>query len=125
MITYTISVHPTAHPQNHSGGLPTQKPHGNDGGTPTKLPPVKTATPQTPTTTIPRVTTINPCNQTWSTWINRDTDRDGTETESMTDAEKTAFCIGGRVSRIECQTTSGIESYSSGEVIVPLFNCEG
>ena len=53
----------------------------------------------------------------WSKWINRDKPSIGDgDHESLTPAEMSVFCAGGRISRIECVTESGIPDYSSGEI---------
>jgi hypothetical protein len=62
------------------------------GGTPTAQPPIKPG--QTPTQSL--------CVE--------------KEVEFMNATEKAAFCNGGKISSIECVTTDGIESYSTGEV---------
>jgi len=127
-----VTVNPTAHPKNQTGGLPTLKPHGNDGGTPTAFPPGYTG--ETPTAFPPGYTGITPtafppgytgiiptaqpplCVSNWTSWVNRDNVADGKEVEFMNKTELDAFCIGGKISAIECMTTDGISSYSSGEV---------
>jgi hypothetical protein len=99
---------PTAQPGLVSGGqTPTAQPSGMSGGTPTAQPPIKPG--QTPIQSL--------CVDGWSSWINRDTPpSDGKEVEFMNSTEKAAFCNGGKISSIECVTTDGIESYSTGEV---------
>ena len=42
--------------------------------------------------------------------------------EAMTTTELAAFCIGGKVTSIECVTESGIASYSSGEKLTCDLN---
>ena len=54
----------------------------------------------------------------WTKWFNRDTPSTGDgDHESMTPTEMAMFCAGGRISRIECATVSGIPDYSSGEIV--------
>ena len=57
----------------------------------------------------------------WSPWINRDTPPSGgREVEGWNATEKAAFCIGGKITSINCETLNGIPHYSSGEVLLYL-----
>ena len=101
---------PTAFPPGYTGETPTAQPHGHTGGEPTPFPPGYTG----PTPAITSCTKSH-----WSAWINRDNPSIGNgDYESFTNTEKAAFCIGGIVNRIECITSDGIASYSSGEQIM-------
>ncbi|KAH3845741.1 hypothetical protein DPMN_088024 [Dreissena polymorpha] len=55
------------------------------------------------------------CSDQWSIWYNRDNTNDGKEMEFMTEAEKRLFCPYGTLTAIECLTTNGTQSYSTGE----------
>ncbi|PVD30853.1 hypothetical protein C0Q70_10128 [Pomacea canaliculata] len=82
---------------------------------------IETPTTQ-PVTQTPAVTqpTGSTCISGWSAWINRDkpTTGDG-DMEKLTDSELVQFCgVGGKITEIDCQTASGIEYFSSGEVLV-------
>ncbi|WAR09835.1 CRAM-like protein [Mya arenaria] len=101
---------PTVTPPEHTGGSPTSKPGGNDGGTPTGHPPGMS-------TNLPTAHPPSKCVEKWSQWINRDKQPDGREHEYMNSTEKNSFCVGGRVSGIECKTIDNIASYSSGEIL--------
>ena len=58
----------------------------------------------------------------WSPWINRDTPpSNGREVEGWNSTEKAAFCIGGKITSINCETLNGIPHYSSGEVHLYLL----
>ena len=109
---------PTAHPPGgYTGGEPTAFPPGYTGITPTAFPPGYTGI--TPTAQPPL------CVSNWTSWVNRDNVADGKEVEFMNKTELDAFCIGGKISAIECMTTDGISSYSSGEVIhVKIIICD-
>jgi hypothetical protein len=109
---YQSGQSPSAHPGLLPGQTPTAQPSGMSGGTPTAQPPIKPG--QSPAQSL--------CVDGWSSWINRDTPpSDGKEVEFMNSTEKAAFCNGGKISSIECVTTDGIESYSTGEVYTILF----
>ncbi|WAR14240.1 HMCT-like protein [Mya arenaria] len=109
-----VSGEPTALPPSASGGVPTVTRKGSYAGTST-IPGVS-GHPSIGRTVIP---TVNRCTQShWSSWINRDNPNiGGGDYESLTDKEKADFCIGGTIKSIECVTTDGIASYSSGEII--------
>ncbi|XP_076461744.1 uncharacterized protein LOC143294198 [Babylonia areolata] len=81
--------------------------------------PASSATP-TPTTVVvaPSSATVPACHSSWSAWINRDSpDAGDGDHEQMTASELAAFCPGGSISKINCQTVDGIEYYSSGEIL--------
>ena len=64
-----------------------------------------------------------PCVTRWSRWFNRDNPFTGDgDHEAMTPTEMSIFCAGGRLSRIECETESGIQHYSSGEIVSCSIN---
>ncbi|WAQ93441.1 EDIL3-like protein [Mya arenaria] len=115
-----ISGEPTALPPKSSGGVPTLTPKESNTGTPTMHPTGVSGEPtahlSTGRTGIP---SVNRCTQShWSSWINRDNPNIGVgDYESMTDKEKADFCIGGNIKSIECVTTDGVASYSSGEIM--------
>ncbi|WAR09825.1 MFGM-like protein [Mya arenaria] len=115
-----ISGEPTALPPKSSGGVPTLTPKESNTGTstmhPTGVSGEPTAHLSTGRTGIP---SVNRCTQShWSSWINRDNPNIGVgDYESMTDKEKADFCIGGNIKSIECVTTDGVASYSSGEIM--------
>jgi len=123
-------VTPTANPPSGGTGQPTAHPPGGyTGGEPTAFPPGYTGI--TPTAFPPGYTGITPtaqpplCVSNWTSWVNRDNVADGKEVEFMNKTELDAFCIGGKISAIECMTTDGISSYSSGEVIhVKIIICD-
>ncbi|WAQ93432.1 EDIL3-like protein [Mya arenaria] len=68
-------------------------------------------------TNLPTAHPPSKCVEKWSQWINRDKQPDGREREYMNSTEKNSFCVGGRVSGIECKTIDNIASYSSGEIL--------
>ncbi|XP_052248669.1 mucin-5AC-like isoform X9 [Dreissena polymorpha] len=89
----------TVSPAIGSGATPTGSPLNAGGNSPTAVPPGYNCTDQ------------------WSIWYNRDNTNDGKEMEFMTEAEKRLFCPYGTLTAIECVTTSGIQSYSTGEIL--------
>ncbi|KAK3108253.1 hypothetical protein FSP39_004202 [Pinctada imbricata] len=57
------------------------------------------------------------CKTRWSDWINKDNPTsDDKEHEFWTDAEKSQFCPGGKINKINCTTIDGTPSYSTGEI---------
>ena len=89
---------PTAQPQPGGTGNPLTKPNGNDQ--------YKTTT-NAPT----------PCQDRWTDWINKDSPTVGDgDREMLSPAELKAFCGNGKIKTIECVTTTGIASYSTGEI---------
>ena len=57
------------------------------------------------------------CVDRWSNWINKDTPSTGDgDREMLTPSELQQFCGNGKISTIECETTTGIASYSTGEI---------
>ncbi|XP_053374175.1 mucin-5AC-like [Mercenaria mercenaria] len=100
---------------NHPPTLQTTKkpPYGDQHATQTLPQYLSTKTHQSTTMLVPVM-----CKEGWSTWINRDSPNNGTgDIERMTQREMSNFCSGGRMSEIECITSSGIPSYSTGEII--------
>ena len=89
---------PTAQPQPGSTDSPLTKPHGNDQ--------FKTTTAAPPL-----------CKDRWSDWINKDSPTTGDgDHEMLSPAELKAFCGDGKIKTIECVTTTGVASYSTGEI---------
>ena len=65
------------------------------------------------------IVSASACVTGWGYWIDRDTPHsDDKEVEGWNSTEKAAFCIGGKITSIECETFFGIPHYSSGEVKV-------
>ena len=88
---------PTAQPQPGGTGNPLTKPNGNDQYKTTKAPSL--------------------CKDRWTDWINKDSPTTGDgDHEMLSPAELKAFCHDGKIKTIECVTTSGIASYSTGEI---------
>ncbi|KAH3698670.1 hypothetical protein DPMN_086216 [Dreissena polymorpha] len=59
------------------------------------------------------------CNPKWLPWINEmlpTTDVNDVEHEFMTVAKQRELCPSGKLTRIECVTTSGIQHYSTGSI---------
>ena len=57
------------------------------------------------------------CVERWSNWINKDTPSTGDgDREMLTPSELKQFCGSGKIKAIECETTTGIASYSTGEI---------
>ena len=57
------------------------------------------------------------CQDKWSDWINKDSPTVGDgDREMLSPAELKAFCGNGKIKTIECVTTTGIASYSTGEI---------
>ncbi|KAL4222951.1 Mucin-5B [Mactra antiquata] len=112
------SATPTASPKVGTTATPTASPNINRNSTltPTVATEVSTQTSIITGSTVIIQTGSN-CNNTWSEWINRDNSVDGHETESMSPEEKSQFCPGGKIIAIECATTSGIPSDSTGEIM--------
>ncbi|KAL8604894.1 hypothetical protein ACOMHN_028522 [Nucella lapillus] len=118
---------PTAYPPEHTGETPTAYPPGHTGETPTAYPPEHTG--ETPTAYPPWYTGEtptahpNPCVNRWSQWLNQDSPDSGDgDVEQLTAQQKQQLCPGGQLVEIDCQTTSGIEYYSSGEVVTCDLN---
>ena len=84
--------------------------------TPTSQPGV---TPYAHSVSPPPSTVITTCSKSfWTPWINKDIPSTGDgDRELLTDSEKAALCVGGKVSDIQCYTVDGTPSYSSGEVV--------
>ncbi|KAL3831915.1 hypothetical protein ACJMK2_023609 [Sinanodonta woodiana] len=101
---------PTPAPQTGVTALPTKSPYNDGRLTPSRAPgqvntEIPTAAPQT-------------CTSGWSSWINHDNPTsDDKEIENMTPEELQKFCPGGKITRIDCETASGIPHYSSGEIL--------
>ena len=58
------------------------------------------------------------CHDRWSNYINQDHPDSGTgDMEKWSDAQLATFCPDGKVTQIECVTTTGILSYSTGEIM--------
>ena len=88
---------PTAQPMPDNTDNPLTKPHGND---------------QYKSTNAPSL-----CVDRWSDWINKDSPTTGDgDREMLSSAELHAFCKDGKIKTIECVTTTGIASYSTGEI---------
>ena len=57
------------------------------------------------------------CVDKWSEYINQDHPDTGTgDLEKWTDSQLSTFCPDGKITQIECVTTTGIASYSTGEI---------
>ena len=90
---------PTAQPQPGNTDNPLTKPHGNDQY-------------KTTTTAAPPL-----CKDRWSDWINKDSPTTGDgDREMLSPVELKAFCSDGKIKTIECVTTTGVASYSTGEI---------
>ena len=58
------------------------------------------------------------CVDRWSTFINQDNPNSGTgDIENWSASQLAAFCPNGKVTQIECVTTTGIASYSTGDIM--------
>ncbi|KAK3611486.1 hypothetical protein CHS0354_039099 [Potamilus streckersoni] len=101
---------PTPAPETGVTALPTKPPYNDGGITPSRAPgqvstDIPTAVPQS-------------CTSGWSSWINHDNPTsDDKEIENMTPEELQKFCPSGKITRIDCETASGIPHYSSGEIL--------
>ncbi|KAK3611484.1 hypothetical protein CHS0354_039096 [Potamilus streckersoni] len=101
---------PTPAPETGVTALPTKSPYNDGGITPSRVPgqvstDIPTAVPQS-------------CTSGWSSWINHDNPTsDDKEIENMTPEELQKFCPNGKITRIDCETASGIPHYSSGEIL--------
>ncbi|WAQ93448.1 EDIL3-like protein [Mya arenaria] len=99
---------PTLPPKSIGTGQPTAIPPGGSTGNPLLV---------NGTSTTAMLVPVQ-CNSQWTSWINTDTPDTGDgDRESWTAAQKAAFCQNGKVSRIECMTSDGTASYSSGEIM--------
>ena len=89
---------PTAQPSPGGTGIPYTKVPGHDQyKTSSQAPPM--------------------CIDRWSNWINKDTPSTGDgDREMLTPSELQQFCGNGKIKAIECETTTGIASYSTGEI---------
>ncbi|XP_021374153.1 mucin-5AC-like [Mizuhopecten yessoensis] len=115
---------PTAGPGMGPNGQPTAGPGLGTNGQPTAQPglgPNGTPTPGLPDIGTPTVV-ITQCTQSqFSNWINQDKPSSGDgdhEQASQTDLED--FCIGGKVTKIECYTSDEVNPipfYSTGEIV--------
>ena len=86
---------------------PTQGPLLGQTSTLSQAPGLVTAQTKAPSLCVDR----------WSNWINKDSPTTGDgDREVLTQSELQQFCSDGKVKTIECVTTTGIASYSTGEI---------
>ena len=103
------STSPIQGPLLGQSTAPTQGPLLGQSYTPSPGPPGLVTGHQTGATSL--------CVERWSNWINKDTPSTGDgDREMLTPSELQQFCNGGKISSIECETTTGIASYSTGEI---------
>ena len=86
---------------------PTQGPMLGQTSTMSQAPGIVTSQTNAPSLCVDR----------WSNWINKDTPTTGDgDREMLTASELQQFCGSGKIKAIECETTTGIASYSTGEI---------
>lgn len=87
----------------------------------TKRKPSSLADDGRPPTVSPQTTHQSPpplgCVDRWTDYINQDNPDTGSgDIEKWSSSQLAAFCPNGKITQIECVTTTGIQSYSTGEI---------
>lgn len=100
---------PTPSPHSDNFNSPTPSPTGDNFNSPTPSPHGDNSKSPTPSPTT--------CVSGWSKWINNDTPDTGEgDHETMSTAEKMAFCPGGKIIDVECATTGDMPYDQTGEI---------
>ena len=110
---------PTQGPLLGQSSMPTQGPLLGQSSTLTQGPLLghSDTTSQAPNLVTGQTGAPSLCKDRWTDWINKDTPTTGDgDHEMLSPAELKAFCSDGKIKTIECVTTSGIASYSTGEI---------
>ena len=114
-----IVATPTGAPHLGQSQTPSQAPLLGHSETPTQGPLLghSGSTTGAPSLVTGQTGAPSLCVDRWSDWINKDTPTTGDgDREMLSSAELHAFCNDGKIKTIECVTTTGIASYSTGEI---------
>ena len=107
--TAPVGGTPTPSPNGLSQYTPTPSPNESGLGTPTPSPSGSQTDSPTPKPSV--------CITRWSAWLNRDKpETDDGDYEKFTPEEIKKFCPGGTITAVECETSTGIASYSTGAI---------
>ena len=118
-VSLFFSVTPTGAPVFGHSQTPSQAPLLGQSSAPTQGPLLgQSSSPsQTPGLVTSQTGAPYLCIERWSNWINKDSPSTGDgDREMLSPSELQQFCTNGKIKAIECETTTGIASYSTGEI---------